>query len=163
MIFRFCPTTKNAVSSQHPAKSKAAPLKSTRNTVPKFNFQKNRHHAMRPKLLPPANLGIFQVNGRASIRFRQENPCEGIIQIAKDPDSLFAGVFAKHLKHPREAIFHIIAYKNSAPGTGPEHVAFCELANVIRIDLHTRDVTIVQQLRITRVEIRVRQELVLMP
>ena len=107
-------------------------------------------------------LGIFRVNGRARIRFRQENPCEGIIQIAKDPDALFASVFAKHLKHPRETIIQIIGYKNSAPSAGPKHAAFRELANVIRINLDARDMTIVQQLRVAGVEIRVREELVLM-
>ncbi len=91
-----------------------------------------------------------------------EDPFKGSIEAAEDFDAGFAFRFAKHSEHASQAERGVAADKNCATGSGREQISPGELTDIFGGDFDLRDVTDINQLRESRIEIRIGGKLLLM-
>jgi hypothetical protein len=91
----------------------------------------------------------------------RENPCQASVKVSEDPYPFFSGILTKHFEHSGEAICDVLHYIHRRARARPKHGTLRQFANIVRGDFYLRDVRVVEQLRITGVEVGVSENLVL--
>lgn len=84
-----------------------------------------------------------------------EDPFEGSIEAAEDFDAGFAFRFAKHSEHACQAESGVAADENCSTGCGREQISPGELTDIFGGDFDLGDVTDINQLRESRIEVRI--------